>query len=216
MEDAAEALKLAFAVFAFVIALGLAFSTFSQSKTVSDIVISRSDRTYLESYTEADIESPQNGRIVGAENVIPTLYRYYKENYSIDIVSSTGKVKEVFDLHTETKYRDGKVERTDKYKNSTQYKDLFPSNIIWIGSQTNTDAKARIDGYISNNTVEINGEKVKAATEFNFNNLYYQKFEETKDGIRMSTISPEVEEYDGTYFTVESGTVKMNMTYTEK
>lgn len=224
MEDAAEALKMAFSVFAFIIALGLAFTTFNQSKRVADIVISASDRTYVEAYTEAQLtEEEKNGRIVGAETVIPNLYRYYKEKYSIEIANSSGTIENVFDLKTEQDYRDGFVgESADpdyperKTYKGVSYKQLYPSGIYWIGSATNTDAKLRVDGYVSSKTVEILGENIEHNNYFNFNNTYYQKFSETKTGTRYSSVDPDDENYDGTYFTEESGTTKINMTFKKR
>lgn len=220
MEDAAEALKMAFSVFAFIIALGLAFTTFNQSKRVSDIVISASDRTYIEAYTEADIEKNKDGRIVGAETVIPNLYRYYKEKYSIEIAHGNENnriIENVFDLDTEQQYRDGKVGKYEKYKDSTTtYDTLYPSGIHWIGSRTNTDAKLRVDYFISNKEKKINGEIIELNdNKFDFNDTYYQKFEETKTGTRYSIKKPNEPDYDGTYVTEESGTTKINMTFTK-
>lgn len=213
MEDAAEALKMAFSVFAFIIALGLAFTTFNQSKTVSDIVISASDRTYVESYAEADIENT-NGRQVGAETVIPNLYRYYKEKYSIDIVNN-GNIEEVFDLETERLYNDRQLHPNDQYKNNTKYKYLFPKGILWIGSSTNIDAKLRVDSYVSSEIKKINNEDVRHHTNFDFDTLYNQSFSETQTGQKYSSIDPSDPNYDGTYFIVESGSTKINMTFTK-
>ena len=221
MEDAAEALKMAFSVFAFIIALGLAFTTFNQSKRVADIVISASDRTYVEAYTEAQIDDQtKNGRIVGAETVIPNLYRYYKEKYSIEIAKSNGTIENVFDLNTEQQYRDGYVgETAKKPENKTykgvSYRDIYPSGIYWIGSSTNTDAKLRVDGYVSSKKVQIIGAQIEHNNSFNFKDTYYQTFEITKTGARYSIENPESEIYDGTYVTEDSGTTKINMTFTK-
>lgn len=219
MEDAAEALKMAFSVFAFIIALGLAFTTFNQSKRVADIVVSSSDRTYVESYTEAEIvEQEKYGRIVGAETVIPNLYRYYKEKYSIEIANSNGTIENVFDLNTEQQYRDGYVgETAKKPENKTykgvSYREIYPSGIYWIGSSTNTDAKLRVDGYVSSKIVQIIGVQIEHNNYFNFDDTYYQTFEETKTGTRYSFTNPKDPNYDGTYVTEESGTTKINMNF---
>lgn len=223
MEDAAEALKMAFSVFAFIIALGLAFTTFNQSKRVADIVVSSSDRTYVESYTEAEIINEERyGRKVGAETVIPNLYRYYKEKYSVEIANSSGTIENVFDLDTEQRYRDGKVgpkakEDKDKTYKGVSYSDLYKSGIYWIGSKTNTDAKLRVDGYVSGdrNGITINNETIEHNNYFNFGDTYRQKFEITKTGTRYSFTNPNDPNYDGTYVTEESGTTKINMTFTK-
>ncbi len=221
MEDAAEALKMAFSVFAFIIAIGLAFTTFNQSKRVADIVVSSNDRTYVESYTEAEIVNQENyGRTVGAETVIPNLYRYYKEKYSIEIANSSEKIENVFNLDTENRYRDGKVgnsakEPENKNYKGTSYEDLYPTGVYWLGPKTNIDAKLRVDGYVSGKPIKILGVDIKHNNYFDFNDTYRQKFEITKTGTRYSFTSPNDPDYDGTYVTEESGTTKINMTFTK-
>lgn len=212
MEDAAEALKLAFSVFAFVLALGIAFTTFNQSKDVSDIIIASNDRTYIEAYEEADITNT-NGRIVGAETVIPNLYRYYKEKYAIEIANDTGTIKELFDLETESKYS---YNPKGNYK-GTDLKNLYPTGVNWIGSKTNVDAKTRVDYYITNTkNQKINGDVTKHTTNFNFDKIYYQTFEEIQTGNMWSYTDPTNEDYDGTYFLTDKGSTKMVINLQEK
>lgn len=223
MEDAAEALKMAFSVFAFIIAIGLAFTTFNQSKRVADIVVSSSDRTYVESYTESEIINEEKyGRIVGAETVIPNLYRYYKEKYTIEIANSSETIENVFDLDTEQRYRDGMVGDNNKNKNKPEYRtykgtsyeqQLYPTGVYWLGSNTNTDAKLRVDGYVSGKPIKILGVQIEHNDYFNFSDTYRQKFEITKTGTRYSFTDPSDPNYDGTYVTEESGTTKINMTF---
>lgn len=221
MEDAAEALKMAFSVFAFIIAIGLAFTTFNQSKRVADIVVSSSDRTYVESYTEAEIiDQERYGRVVGAETVIPNLYRYYKEKYSIEIASNNETIENVFNLDTERQYRDGHVgpnakEDKNKTYKGVSYSDIYPSGIYWLGPKTNIDAKLRVDGYVSGKVVQILGVNIKHNNPFNFADTYRQTFEQTKTGTRYSIMKPDDPDYDGTYVTEESGATKTNMTFTK-
>ena len=82
MENATEALMMGFAVLIFVIALTVGITVFSQVKGVSDIVLYSSDKTSYYDYQEAEGKASQN-RIVGLETIIPTLYKYYKENYTV-------------------------------------------------------------------------------------------------------------------------------------
>jgi len=82
MENAAEALMMGFAVLVFVIALTVGITVFSQAKDVSDIVLYAQDETNYYDYQGAVGKASQN-RIVGLETIVPTLYKYYKENYTV-------------------------------------------------------------------------------------------------------------------------------------
>lgn len=92
MENAVDALKIAFAVMVFTIALTLAISTFSQARETSEAVLFMNDKTNYyswedsENYSELDATGNivyKSQRIVGIDEIIPTLYRYYKENYTV-------------------------------------------------------------------------------------------------------------------------------------
>ena len=85
MESAAEALRLAFAVLVFVMALSIAMFMFSQARGTADIVLGSSDD---QRYYEA-IETGTENRIVGFETVIPTVYKYDKERYKVTFKTGT-------------------------------------------------------------------------------------------------------------------------------
>lgn len=80
MENMAEALKMAFAIIMFVLALGLSISSFSQARETADSIITMKDRET--SYTYVEPSAAEN-RIVSAETIIPTLYKAYKENFEV-------------------------------------------------------------------------------------------------------------------------------------
>ena len=80
MENAAEALRLAALVLIFVLVLSITMNAFSQARQSVDQIVISSDREYLTEYVE---QSPNTLRIVGAESIVPTIYRAYKENYKI-------------------------------------------------------------------------------------------------------------------------------------
>ena len=82
MENAVEALKMAFAVMVFVIALSVSMIAFNQAKSTSDILLYKQDEASYYDYTEETGKAAEN-RIVGIETIIPTLYKYYKENYTV-------------------------------------------------------------------------------------------------------------------------------------
>lgn len=101
MENAVDALKIAFAVFVFVMALSIAMYMFTQAKVTSDIVLQASDVTEFMEYTEMPpIEEGgsmiNEDRIVGMETIIPTLYKYYKENYTVIFRNSDGTPMDLY------------------------------------------------------------------------------------------------------------------------
>lgn len=87
MENVADALKMAAAVFAFVLALGVSISSFSQARYTADVLIQYADRDTVTQYAE---DVGVRTRIVGKENIVPTIYRAYKENYKIFFYDSDG------------------------------------------------------------------------------------------------------------------------------
>ncbi len=89
MENAADALKIAASVLIFVLALSISINAFSQARVASQTVLEYSDREYDYTYVE------NNGgteRIVGAETVIPSIYKAYRENYKIVFKNLEGGV----------------------------------------------------------------------------------------------------------------------------
>ena len=149
MDNAIDALKIAFAVLVFVMALGIVMQVFSQAKAVSDEVFYMTDKTNFYEYT-ADEKIP-DGRFVSAETIIPTLYRYYKENFNViigedknndGIVSGETEVLWEFNLEKEIK---------DYNEN--------PTKAPWLGN-ANIDTKKRVDIEVfgnPNNKEKING-----------------------------------------------------------
>lgn len=87
MENASDALKIAFAVLMFVAALSLSISSFSQATTAINSIITMRDRETDYMYVTP---SKNSNRIVGVETVIPTMYKAYKENFKIVFLNSDG------------------------------------------------------------------------------------------------------------------------------
>lgn len=161
MENAVDALKIAFAVIVFVIALGLAFSVFAQAKDVSDIVLYANDKTNFEQYVP-EHEEPK--RTVGIETVIPAVRRYVtdNENYSVEIID--GSKTYLFDLIEDQKknltprqiqenLEKSLEELLNKYKKAT-FKESYSEKVYRGGyyvadngetiEKINTDTKVKI------------------------------------------------------------------------
>lgn len=97
MENMVDALKLAFAVIVFVMAITIAFTVFSQAQHTSEFIFHRTDKTNFEEHLE---ESQTQKKIVGMETILPLVARYidYNENYSIEIQKENGDTIVIFDL----------------------------------------------------------------------------------------------------------------------
>lgn len=92
MENATDALKMAAAMLIFIGALSLALFGFTRATQTASSILSKSKVEY---YNTENIRVSEN-RIVGIETIIPTLYSYFKEGYTI--VFYSGSVDENKDL----------------------------------------------------------------------------------------------------------------------
>lgn len=97
MENAAEAIKMAAAVLVFVGALAVAIIMIGQARATSDSILYMKDTSNYDSYTESDeavtsgVVTAEGNRIVGLETIIPSLYRYYKEGFTIKFVDENNQ-----------------------------------------------------------------------------------------------------------------------------
>lgn len=101
MENAAEALKMFFAVFVFSLALSVFFRMTSIAKDTTDKIFESIDKTTYINYN-ADISDGAN-RKVSFQDMIPTIYRYAQEGYGVTIIDpDEGGIVARFDLDTES------------------------------------------------------------------------------------------------------------------
>ena len=117
MENAVEAIKMAFAVIVFVIALSVSMFTLTQVRATSDVVLYTEDELNYYDFQETTSAGEEN-RIVGLETIIPTLYKYYKENYTVV-------------------FREGNYDYTTGQFSNVSYMKLYetPSNVnLWTSS----------------------------------------------------------------------------------
>ena len=85
MENVADALKMAADFLVFITALDIGITSFSQARSTAQILLNYTDREYETQYVES---TSTTNRVVGAETIIPTIYRAYKENYKIMFYNS--------------------------------------------------------------------------------------------------------------------------------
>lgn len=211
MEDAVDALKLAFSVFVFILGLSIVFNMFTRAREVSDYVLEHTDNTYFAEYVDAN-DNDLKGRTVGIETVIPTLYRYYKEKFSIDVITeSNDAYNEKFDEETEKIVYN---EKQDELTDGRDYGELYPDGISWIGSRADTDTQLRVTSYIEGQANEVNRKKLhkyekdkRSLKDFR-NSNFTETFEKTDNAEKK------YEGSDGSVVYLVKGTTKLHITYT--
>lgn len=157
MENAVEALKMAFAVLVLIFALGISIAFFSKARATAEIVLQSVDKTAYYDYTRYDMPEDTSGnRIVGYETIIPTLYKYDKERYKVvfkqgNYDSSTGTLTNVkpLEIYKTESIRanwsknyindiDGQTTRDSTYNNlgicSFDIVEETQRNEPWVGS----------------------------------------------------------------------------------
>lgn len=87
MENAVEALKIAFAILMFVMALSLGISSISKANAAVEAIIYLNDRE-----TEYSYVTPSKGltRVVGVETIVPIMYKSYIENFEVHFFDENG------------------------------------------------------------------------------------------------------------------------------
>ena len=93
MENATDAMYMAFAVLIFVLALSITMSSFSVVRVAANNILQSEDRENGYTYVkyEDDNGNLETERIVGKETIVPAMFRAYAENYSIRFLDNTGE-----------------------------------------------------------------------------------------------------------------------------
>lgn len=81
MENAADALKISFAVFVFIVALALTFFIIGKTRTTADVVLYYADKTNFQELKESG-----DRREVTPAEIVTTLYRIPTESIVVRIV----------------------------------------------------------------------------------------------------------------------------------
>ncbi len=125
MENATDGLKIAFAVLVFVLALTVAINLFTQLNHVSKTVLSLSDITKFYEYTVSE----DTTRVVGLETIIPTLYKYYKENYTVLFLDRDARPLPLYTSQTNRElWGSGIDEQTGKNPNAGNIAKYYTTN----------------------------------------------------------------------------------------
>lgn len=192
MENATDALKIAFAVVVFTIALAIAITMFSQLNEVSRVVLSSSDTTQYYEYIKVD--KTESSRIVGLETIIPTLYKYYQENYTVLFLKTDGTPLPLYNTQINSKnWRTG-IDDTlpiDKRNIGKYYKNGKNNNPVctfdmdeetyrnepWVASNINSklgqesDYKKNLDAFLNGTKYVYPSDETK---EYNYGSTHEQ------------------------------------------
>ena len=189
MENVTRALLIAFSMLIFVIAFSYSMYLINKLNSTSSTVLQTVTTTNYYDNIEVDKDSLTT-RDVGIDTIIPTLYRYYKENYAVKIFIKNGanhELLQVFDVNIErniaraTASSDEVVDKTSSLYNellaglkqsdyNKQGCRIYLFEAPWMGN-IKEDTRARIDfflkgtkGYINNTEVDYsrNGSAFKS------------------------------------------------------
>lgn len=193
MEDVVQALMIAFAVLVFVIGFSVAMYMFSQVTTTAETLVFYADTTaYYDNVkideantTSTDPEIREGkARIVNAETIIPTLYRYAEEEFCVKIYNASRELIQIFDLDLEGKIptaisdpRAIESAQTQELKANYAYKQMYNDpnkkyylfGAPWGGSKESI--KTRVDFFINGDAGYINGQYVNYSDD-RYNEFY--------------------------------------------
>lgn len=122
MENAVEALKIAFAVMMFVMALTLSISSFSNANSAVTSIVNMRDRETDYTYVKP---SSSLTRTVGLESIVPSMYRAYSQNMEIYFFDKNGNP---LILYYKTNLDDGTRIQKDGSDVGINYIDLSLEN----------------------------------------------------------------------------------------
>ena len=152
MENAVDALKMAFAVIVFVMALSISINMFSNARETADTVLHSSDITEYMQFQEAT--EGTESRIVGMETIVPTLYKYYKENYTVIFRDKDGKYLTIYKTQTNPDLWSDDYKKNDYYGLSDKIEicafdvdDETKRHEPWTGSHA--EYKKNIDAFLA-------------------------------------------------------------------
>ncbi len=193
MENATHALYMAAAFLVFISAFSYSLYMVNKLNTTANTLVYRLDETnYYDSLdlTEliADSDNTTNSyKIVSIDSIIPVLYKYYRESYTVRILDEDGELLQLFDTTVEGEVMTAtnllSSRRTDRQKALLSLygdsdKACYMFGAPWLGS-TNKDTKERIDmyisgdsGYINNTWVDYSGNYLRQYEDRQFQEIF--------------------------------------------
>lgn len=197
MENAVEALKMAFSVMMFVLALTLSISCFSKANTAVTAITNMRDRETEYTY----VEPTRTNRIVGVDEVIPTMYRAYIEHFEVRFYDVDGKKELPIYYATDyqnQKYGERQKDEDDNYI-TINYVDL-------VKEKFGTEINPKTGGNIPPEQVAIKhldiimGKRPEKKPEEPLPPYYNQFYEDGEDGFYERFKNSKFEEQLGEYY----------------
>lgn len=189
MENLSKALYLAFAMIIFVIAFSVSLFLVDKLNTTAKSIVYRLDYAYYDSLSLDKLiennEDRNRSRIVGVDTIIPTLYRYYKESFAVEILDSSGNLLQYFDTTTEGDVNAAvaTIDKTNKQRAILKAYNQGTAQMFgapWLAN-IDRDAKTRVDmyisgkkGYINNVLVDYTGNNLKSHEGSKFKEIFTQ------------------------------------------
>lgn len=125
MENATNALLIAFAVLIFIIALSVTLTTLTQAKTTADIVLFYSDRENFQTPMKYDQQNyDDGGRSVDVDTVVSTIIRCAKEKFSVKIIDGDKVYNYEYDIQTEEEIKEEIQKFIENYKGQ-KYRETY-------------------------------------------------------------------------------------------
>ncbi len=167
MENAADAIKIAFGLLVFAIAITLTFSVVGQARITSDTVFKATDKTAFYDYADEGDYNTRVDRIVSFETMLPTIHRYAKEQYAVTIFDTDGTPIVRYDLYTEgfmqnwnetIKNIQNKPENTQIGKEARQAYSNVETRLQQVQSVVNKELRTNVNimDYIGTNKTIVN------------------------------------------------------------
>lgn len=191
MENAAEALKMAAAVLIFVLALSISINSFSEVRQTSQTILNYRDREYETTYVE---DNGSTERLVGAETIIPSIYKIYQENYKIIFnINSIGYLYKKKITEGENKGQDEEINYIDLQKevlgNESQKQRFIQAILYGVNS---FKEKSDVEKEFKNLGIEFNNpnggifEKIKNIKYKESLGVYYQEEVDSDSASKIS------------------------------
>lgn len=125
MENATDALLMAFAILIFIIALSVTLTSLSQAKSTADIVLFYSDRENFQPTLRDDAANVSNGgRTVTVDTVISTIYRCAREKFSVKIIEGANTYTFEYDVQKKEQIEEN-IENFIKEHTGTNYRETY-------------------------------------------------------------------------------------------
>lgn len=194
MENAADALKMAGAVLLFVLALSVAIVSFGQVRVTSDIILNYKDRET--EYIDGNYYYKATGteRTVGLENIIPTIYRAYLENYKIVF---DGLNSEIYTLNLSG----GKTIKKYTIDLETKQSNNNDNSVVYNVALANDEQKSEFLCGILYHDFSKSGDKNKFQAKYNVTLPQDSLIDQLKSAQSQGKI---IKEYLGVYYQNDS------------